>query len=539
MFKIRKIKFKNHPVLKNLELNFCDSNGKAMDTIIIAGENGTGKSTILNELYEIFSYNAKNEIEYELEENEKIYHFTYFFEYNPIFKKNILEHKYYFNDNKNEIVTLSSLELKEMFSFSSILSNVDINFDSNNIQSVTSLNLDENPNSYKSSSKLPTEINQLLIDVQALDDADIAMMVRKHPNLPYSETKIDERMNRFKNAFNNMFETLTYSHIENVSSHKSIIFEKFGQPVEIENLSSGEKQVIYRGCFLLKNIKAMKGSFVLIDEPEISLHPTWQNKIMDFYKNIFKDENGVQTSQIFAVTHSPFIVHNDKRYNDKIIVLVRNETGEIITKDKPDYYKCNSIEAVQDAFSVSFFNQGESTVYLEGRTDEKYFNKALEIFNINPPFKFKWIGYLDEHGQEAFTGYTNLDKAYQFLIARNLSYKNVCLYDCDTKKEEKNFNNVYIKCIPQYDNKTIKKGIENALKLDNMDLSPFYSKRETVGNYGEAKIIEEFEKMAFCDYICNLEKEKLEIVMKNIRDIVNDLLETFDIKDGIEGEKNE
>ena len=50
MFKIRKIKFKNHPVLKNLELNFCDSNGKAMDTIIIAGENGTGKSTILNEL---------------------------------------------------------------------------------------------------------------------------------------------------------------------------------------------------------------------------------------------------------------------------------------------------------------------------------------------------------------------------------------------------------------------------------------------------------------------------------------------------------
>ena len=47
MLKIKSIKFKNHPILKNLELNFCDANGKAVDTIIIAGENGTGKSTLI------------------------------------------------------------------------------------------------------------------------------------------------------------------------------------------------------------------------------------------------------------------------------------------------------------------------------------------------------------------------------------------------------------------------------------------------------------------------------------------------------------
>ena len=31
-------------------------------------------------------------------------------------------------------------------------------------------------------------------------------------------------------------------------------------------------------------------------------------KIMDYYKRIFTDKNGNQTSQIFAVTHSPFAV---------------------------------------------------------------------------------------------------------------------------------------------------------------------------------------------------------------------------------------
>ena len=63
MYKIREIRFKNHPILKNLILNFCDSTGHAVDTVIIAGENGTGKSTIINFLYVLFSGNVKNEAE--------------------------------------------------------------------------------------------------------------------------------------------------------------------------------------------------------------------------------------------------------------------------------------------------------------------------------------------------------------------------------------------------------------------------------------------------------------------------------------------
>ena len=171
---------------------------------------------------------------------------------------------------------------------------------------------------------------------------------------------------------------------------------------------------------MLKDANAMNGTFVFIDEPEISLHPNWQMKIMDYYKGIFTGEDGKQTSQIFAVTHSPFVIHNDNRRNDKVIVLARDENGDIVVKDKPEYFKCNSVEVVQDAFSIRSFEGPKSNVFLEGRTDEKYFNKAVEIFGFtNLPFEFHWVGYMKNAKDEEFTGKDALNKAAQFLIGRN------------------------------------------------------------------------------------------------------------------------
>ena len=81
MYKIRKIKFEDHPILKDLELNFCDLNGKVVETVIFAGENGTGKSTILNELYRVASHtvNIPMEVEFE-DDNNSIFKIKYFLE---------------------------------------------------------------------------------------------------------------------------------------------------------------------------------------------------------------------------------------------------------------------------------------------------------------------------------------------------------------------------------------------------------------------------------------------------------------------------
>ena len=53
---IRRIKWKNDPILGNLMLDLVDhSTDRAYSTIVFVGENGTGKSTILNQLCDCLS----------------------------------------------------------------------------------------------------------------------------------------------------------------------------------------------------------------------------------------------------------------------------------------------------------------------------------------------------------------------------------------------------------------------------------------------------------------------------------------------------
>ena len=261
------------------------------------------------------------------------------------------------------------------------------------------------------------------------------------------------------------------------------------------------------------------------------MHPEWQKKILNFYKAIFTNESGIQTSQLFVVTHSPFVIHNDLRSNDKVIVLQRDEENKVSVRDSV-FYQCDSIEAVKDAFKVDFSAADQTgVVYVEGRTDEDYFNKAIEVFGLNVNFKYKWIGHEVSRGHEENTGDSALSNACAYFKANKPQRKVVLQYDCDAKHAEEQADNLLVRRVAQYENAHgCVKGTENALVLDSLsqgDWQSYFEEKEKSNGYGYPNIIRALDKTKLCSFVCAKDNEELKVVFRNLKQEIEKVVSFF------------
>ena len=86
----------------------------------------------------------------------------------------------------------------------------------------------------------------------------------------------------------------------------------------MEELSDGEQELITKAFSIY--LADIKDSIILIDEPESSLHPTWQARIVQVYAKIAKENN----NQIIFATHSPHIVSSVRKEQIRILVKEDN-----------------------------------------------------------------------------------------------------------------------------------------------------------------------------------------------------------------------
>jgi predicted ATP-binding protein involved in virulence len=63
-------------------------------------------------------------------------------------------------------------------------------------------------------------------------------------------------------------------------------------------------------------------SIILIDEPEISLHPEWQQRYINLLMNTFE---GFYNCKFIIATHSPLVISNLKSSNCYILPMTESE----------------------------------------------------------------------------------------------------------------------------------------------------------------------------------------------------------------------
>lgn len=128
--------------------------------------------------------------------------------------------------------------------------------------------------------------------------------------------------------FNNSTISYTFPLIKHLRrldllSLPEIFFSKQHDQFGLANASSGEVQIITSLISLLATLE--ENSLILLDEPEVSLHPNWQMKYMHYLRTIFKQ---YPTCHFIICSHSHFLVSDLTAANSKIIGVDRKAFGD-------------------------------------------------------------------------------------------------------------------------------------------------------------------------------------------------------------------
>ncbi|MBB1535326.1 AAA family ATPase [Leptotrichia sp.] len=335
--KIKKIHIKEYNGLENLDINF-ESEGKVLDLIVLAGINGSGKTRVLESIrywFEMFRNKAVNvELFYEENEREVLESLMNSEGLTEIEKemqkeieytdclRNIKFYNYDYRHNKTENRNYNSKIISKSFENLKIFPKL--------IYVPTEINFEEIK---KAQTNLKKEYNFInIVDSYEIKDIPsyIATRISKIANEEENLTMGQVRKKVFA-EINGIFEILELdvklSEISKDENSMPIFTDSSGKKFGINELSSGEKQLFLR-TLAIKMLEP-ENSIIMIDEPELSLHPKWQQKIVDVYRKIGRN------NQIILATHSPHILGSVEKEN--IILLEKNENGIVEVKTRDEF----------------------------------------------------------------------------------------------------------------------------------------------------------------------------------------------------------
>jgi predicted ATP-dependent endonuclease of OLD family len=326
--KIRKLQLTGYKVFDELELDFTDLEGNMLDTVVLAGVNGSGKTSLLDLFEAIFSIT-----EVDIQSPYKCHFIPKSAEElieNCTNLEFIIGYDCIGHNNRpmqtGAAVKLGRQFINKLFQSFGVSSLPPENYGLGNLirrdineeieRRKRFLSLVKNENFTCCYIKLDFLNDLVQQDVaKYLVDSLVNGVVQKR-ELP-AGVIIQEIIDKINNMFDGMD---MKTKLVDITATEPI-FESFnGKKISINQLSSGEKQLFCQAAYLQK--LNLQDSIILIDEPETSLHPTWQRNILKLYQNIGKN------NQIIVATHSPHIIASVKPEN--LFVLYPNaETGKI------------------------------------------------------------------------------------------------------------------------------------------------------------------------------------------------------------------
>lgn len=142
----------------------------------------------------------------------------------------------------------------------------------------------------------------------------ITNIISKAEKIEQTKKKVRQPIEDFLSTVNSYIQSNNGEKQVGIDSDGTIYLKtNQGNKVNIQNLSSGEKQIVTFFAYLIFGLQTSNQSIFIVDEPELSLHLNWQRKFVD---SILSINDNVQL--IFA-THAPEMIG---RHRDKAVKLI-------------------------------------------------------------------------------------------------------------------------------------------------------------------------------------------------------------------------
>jgi predicted ATP-binding protein involved in virulence len=196
--------------------------------------------------------------------------------------------------------------------------------------------------------------------------------------------------------------TISLDKIHNFEPFKNAFFslkKENNQQILLSNLGSGYEMIfsLLYSFYLAK--QSNKQLIILIDEPELHLHPSLQEKFVQFLLEISKD------AQIIITSHSPLLV-KQLSSNDRVKIRIINDGNEVIDiKERVlPYFSANETNYIAFNLATEEYHNElyEELRYINGDFGIKKFDNDF-LTNIKGESKDSpWMGHPNEVTMHTF-----------------------------------------------------------------------------------------------------------------------------------------